>query len=108
MVRWYIDKYSGNNDFGLWKSKMQVILIQDKCINSLKSEALIPAGLTQVQKTEMLDKARSVIIFCLGDKFLREVAREKNAVAMWGKLESLYLTKSLAHILYLKQQFYSF
>ena len=63
--RWEIEKFSGNNDFGLWKIKMQAILIQEKCIDALKSEALMPAGLTQVHKTEMVDKARSAIILCL-------------------------------------------
>ena len=56
----------------------------------------------------MVDKARSAIILCLRDKVLREVDREQTAVAMWAKLESLYMTKSLAHRLYLKQQLYSF
>lgn len=39
---------------------------------------------------------------------LREVARETSAVAVWNKLESLYMTKSLANRLYAKQRFYSF
>jgi hypothetical protein len=39
---------------------------------------------------------------------LREVNREKTAAAMWVKLESLYMTKSLAHRLCLRQQLYSF
>nr|KYP36396.1 Retrovirus-related Pol polyprotein from transposon TNT 1-94 [Cajanus cajan] len=56
----------------------------------------------------MIEKARSAIILCLGDKALREVAREKTAAAMWLKLESLYMTKSLAHRLCLKQRLYSF
>ena len=56
----------------------------------------------------MVDKARSVIILCLRDKVLREVSREQTVVAMWEKLESLYMTKSLAHRLCLKQQLYSF
>ncbi|MCI74896.1 ubiquitin-protein ligase, partial [Trifolium medium] len=45
----------------------------------------------------MNDKAVSAIILCLGDKVLREVARERSAVRMWTKLDSLYMTKSLAH-----------
>ncbi|XP_058766276.1 uncharacterized protein LOC131639847 [Vicia villosa] len=53
MVRWEIEKFFGNNDFELWKIKMQEIL---------NSEALMPVGLTHVHKNEMLDKARSVII----------------------------------------------
>jgi hypothetical protein len=51
------------------------------------------ATLTPVEKTEMNDKALSVIILCLGDKVLREVARETTAVAMWIKRGSLYMSK---------------
>jgi len=66
----------------------------------------MPAHLTPAEKTEMNDKAVSAIIMCLGDKVLREVARETNVVSMWNKLDSLYMTKSLAHRQCLKQQLY--
>lgn len=61
---------------------MQVILVQEKCIDALKGEALTPATLTQVQKTEMVDKTRSAIILCLRDEVLREVTNETIAVKM--------------------------
>ncbi|MCI78453.1 TIR-NBS-LRR resistance protein, partial [Trifolium medium] len=41
------------------------------------------AHLTLGEKSEMNDKAVSVIILCLEDKVLREVARETTTVAMW-------------------------
>jgi len=56
----------------------------------------------------MVDKAKSVIVLCLGDKVLREVAKEPTATSMWSKLESLYKTKSLANWQFLKQKLYSF
>jgi hypothetical protein len=56
----------------------------------------------------MDEKALSSIILCLGDKVLREVARETSAAAMWSKLDALYMTKSLAHKQCLKQQLYFF
>jgi len=56
----------------------------------------------------MVDKATSAIVLCLGDKVLREVAKEPTAASMWTKLESLYMTKSLPHRQFLKQQLYSF
>ncbi|MCI69417.1 ubiquitin-protein ligase, partial [Trifolium medium] len=37
----------------------------------------------------MNDKAVSAIILCLGDKVLREVARETSAVLLWTKLDAL-------------------
>lgn len=66
-------------------------------------EAAMPASLTQAEKREMIDKAKSVIVLCFGDKVLRDVAREATAASMWAKLVSLYMTKSLAHMQLLKQ-----
>lgn len=106
--KWDIEKFTGSNDFGLWKVKMQAVLTQQKCVEALKGEAAMPAHLTQAEKREMIDKAKSAIVLCLGDKVLRDVAREATAASMWAKLESLYMTKSLAHRQLLKQQLYSF
>ena len=78
--KWDIEKFTGSNDFGLWKVKMRAILIQ--CVEALKGEAQMPAHLTLVEKTEMNDNAVSAIILCLGDKVLREVARETTVVSM--------------------------
>lgn len=61
-----------------------------------------------IEKTKMIDKVQNVIILCLRDKVLREVAKEKTPATMWTKLELVYLAKSLDHRLCLKQQLYSF
>ena len=55
-----------------------------------------------------MQKAHSAIILSLDDKVLREVAHETSASAIWKKLEDLYMVKSLANRLYLKQQLYSY
>jgi hypothetical protein len=55
----------------------------------------------------MMDKTRSVIVLCLGDNALRDVAKEPTVASMWSKLESLFMTKSLVHRQFLKQQLYS-
>jgi len=65
----------------------------------------MPANMTQVEKREVINKAKSVIVVFLGDKVLRDVAREAAATSIWAKLESLYMTKLLApHRQLLKQQ----
>jgi len=64
--------------------------------------------MSQAKKTEMVDKAKSAIVLCLRDKVLRDVAKEPSTTSMWLKLESLYMTKSLAHRQFLKQQLYLF
>jgi len=91
-----------------WKVKMKLMLIQQKCEKALKGESVLTVTMSQAEKTEMVDKARSAIVLCLGDKVLREVAKEPTATSMWSKFKYLYMTKSLPHRQFLKQQLYSF
>ena len=60
--KWDIEKFTGSNDFGLLKVKMQAVLTQQKCVEALKGEAAMPANLTQAEKHEMIDKAKSAIV----------------------------------------------
>jgi len=39
--KWDLEKFTGDNDFGLWKVKMQVVLIQQKCEKALKGESAL-------------------------------------------------------------------
>jgi hypothetical protein len=87
---------------------MEAVLIQLKCEKALKGEGALPVTMSRAKKTEMVEKAKSAIVLCLGDKVLREVAKEPTATSMWSKFEYLYMTKSLAHRQFLKQQLYSF
>jgi galactitol-specific phosphotransferase system IIB component len=58
---------------------MEALLIQQKFEKVLKDEGALPVTMSQVEKTEMVDKARIAIVLCLGDKVLRDVAKEPNA-----------------------------
>ena len=100
-----IVKFTSSNDFGLWKLKMRVVLVHNKCVEALKG-AQIPASLFDAEKADLNERAVSVITLCLRDKVLREVARETNVAGMWAKLESLYMTKSVAHKQFLKHKLY--
>ncbi|KAK2437928.1 alpha carbonic anhydrase [Trifolium repens] len=64
------------------------------------------ASLFDAEKANLNERAVSVITLCLRDKVLREVARETNVVAMWPKIESFYMTKTMAHKQFLKQKLY--
>jgi len=92
--KWDIEKFTGDNDFGLWKVKMEAVLIQQKCEKALKGEGALPVTMSRAEKTEMVDKARSTIVLCLGDKVLREVAKEPTAASIWAKLESSAIPKA--------------
>ena len=76
-TKYDIEKFLGENDFGLWRIKMEAILIQHGCAEALKGEEKMSESLSSKEKSEMIDRARSAIILCLGDKALREVARER-------------------------------
>ena len=87
---------------------MKALLVQQGLQDALKGEKDLPKTLSEKEKNDILEKAQSAIILSLGDKALREVSKETSAAAIWLKLEKLYMTKSLANRLYLKQRLYSF
>jgi flagellin-specific chaperone FliS len=62
---------------------MHVVLIQQRCTEVLKSETGLMATMSQENKTEMINKARSVIILCLNYQVLREVAKETTLMTMY-------------------------
>ncbi|XP_073152165.1 uncharacterized protein [Henckelia pumila] len=101
-MKFDIEKFTGKNDFSLWRIKMRAILIQQGLVEALKKKEEVSDDIKN--KDELLEKAHSVIILCLGDRPLREVAKEESAAAVWLKLKNLYMTKSLANRLYMKQK----
>jgi len=101
--KWDIEKFTGDNDFGLWKVKMEAVLIQQKCEKTLNGEGVLPVSMSRAEKTKMVDKAKSAIVLCLEDKVFREATKEPTAASMWSKFKYLYMTKSLAHRKVLKQ-----
>ncbi|GKB27894.1 retrovirus-related pol polyprotein from transposon TNT 1-94, partial [Tanacetum coccineum] len=69
---------------------------------------VLPMDIEAQTKAELNKKAYSAVILCLGNNVLREVIGETTAVGVWSKLETLYMTKSLANKLYLKKKLYTF
>nr|GEU92598.1 crooked neck-like protein 1 [Tanacetum cinerariifolium] len=69
---------------------------------------VLSADMKAQTKAELNKKADSAMILCLGNKVLREVTGETTAAGVWPKLETLYMTKSLANKLYLKKKLYTF
>ena len=67
-TKYDIEKFSRENDFGLWRIRMEAILIQHGCVEALKGEKRMSESLSSKEKSEMIDRARSAIILCLGDK----------------------------------------
>lgn len=80
--KWDIENFSRDNNLGLCKMKKQSILIQQKYVEVLKVDAMMPTSLRQAKKTEMKSKARSSNILCLRNKVLREITRENDVIEM--------------------------
>ncbi|KEH29636.1 hypothetical protein MTR_4g046673 [Medicago truncatula] len=95
--KWDIEKFIGDNDFGLWNVKMEAVLIHQKCEKALKGEGALLVTMSRAEKTEMVDKARIANVLCLMNKVSREVAKYTTATSMWSNFEYLYTTKTLAH-----------
>lgn len=88
--------------------KMRALLVQQGLVEALEREAKLEKSMANKDKKAILEKTHNVIISSLGDKVLRQVFKEKKtSVGFWAKLEGLYMTKSLANRLYLKQSLYS-
>ncbi|KAH9763592.1 Integrase catalytic domain-containing protein [Citrus sinensis] len=110
-----LEKFTGKNDFNMWKVKMEALLIIQGLGDGLeliiKKEGLeastSSSSLTPQQATEIDKKARSTIILSLGDSVIREVARERTVADLWAKLEMVYMTKSLANRLYIKKRMFT-
>lgn len=102
-MKYDIEKFNGRNDFGLWRIKMRAILIQQGLIDALNKNHGSSGSKTEDGaekekiRTEIMDKAQSANILCLGDKPLREASKEQTATGMWLKLEKLYMTKYSAN-----------
>ncbi|GJW66597.1 retrovirus-related pol polyprotein from transposon TNT 1-94 [Tanacetum coccineum] len=99
------EKFDGTGDFGLWRIKMRVLLIQHGCKAVLE---VLPVDMEAEAKDEINKKAHSAVILCLGNKVLREVTEEMIAAEVWSKLDTLYMIKSLDNKLYLKKKLYTF
>ncbi|GJU53066.1 copia LTR rider [Tanacetum coccineum] len=110
ITKFDVENFDGSNDFGLWRVKMRCLLIQHGWEAALDPfpETMADAEKTAALKTDVYKKAHSALLLCLDNKVLREVNKEDSAAGVWLKLETLYMTKSLANKLYLKKKLFTF
>ncbi|KAM3302582.1 hypothetical protein P3S67_017084 [Capsicum chacoense] len=102
-----IEKFDGKISFAIWRVQMLAVLTQNGLKKVLSGKSAKPATTTEEQWEEMDEKALSTIQLCLSCEVLREVINEKTAAGIWSKLESLYMTKSLANKLRLKERLFT-
>ncbi|KAL8519651.1 hypothetical protein ACS0TY_010548 [Phlomoides rotata] len=87
---------------------MKALLVHHGLASALQPDAGAESSISREKKVKIMEKAHSAIILCLGDKPLREVSKEKTAIDVWKKLESLYQTKLVSNKLYVKQKLLDF
>ncbi|KAL5795047.1 hypothetical protein ACOSP7_003641 [Xanthoceras sorbifolium] len=104
-VKFEVVKFDRKINFTLWQVRMRAVLVQSGVQKALKG--IKPADMKDVDWEDIDEKARSAIQLFLSDEVLREVISEKTTKALWEKLESLYLKKTLTNKLYKKQCLYS-
>ncbi|KAL8170225.1 hypothetical protein V2J09_022029 [Rumex salicifolius] len=86
---------------------MRAVLTQHGLEKALEGKAKVSPTMTEEQWTELDERALSSIQLCLTREVLREVIHEVSVAGLWSKLESLYMTKSLANKLRLKEKLYT-
>ena len=110
-----LEKFTGKNDFNMWKVKMEALLITQglgddlEPITKKEGEEASPSSssLTPLQAAKIDKKARSTIFLSLGDSVIGEVAKEKIVADLWTKLKKVYMTKSLASRFYIKKMMFT-
>lgn len=118
MGRFEVDKFTGKEDFGMWKYRLlgqleiqglASVLDEDFSIYS-KSEKQEEGDLPRKdpKKSAQDLRVRNLLGTCLSDVILRKVMDQPTSRDMWQALEEEYQAKSLPNRIYLKQQFASF
>ena len=95
-------KFDGTGNFGLWQRRVKDLLVQQGLVKALYGKARKPETMTDDEWEELDMKAVSTIRLCLADELMYDVLNDVSTAAMWLKLESQYMSKSLTNKLNLK------
>ena len=80
-MKFEIEKYNRDVNFGLWQIKIHAVLVQQGVSKVLKGNDKMPKEMTEDEKEEIDEKALMSIQLCLSDKVLQEVVHEKTAAS---------------------------
>jgi len=106
-TKFEVGKFDGKSNFLLWKMRVTSLLVKEGTPKALFG---IMKKLTKMEDDEWNDidfRAKATIILCLSDEVLYNVINEETTAGLWCRLESLYMTKSLANKLFMKKQLYN-
>jgi hypothetical protein len=99
-----IPKFDGKISFAIWQIQMKTVLTQ-LCVR--KALQPRPANMADDKWEDLDEKALSVLQLSLSLEVLHVVMNAKSMAELWKKLEELYMTKSLANKLRLKERLYT-
>jgi hypothetical protein len=102
-----VEKFSGKNNFELWKLKMRDLLVQQGLQKVLEGKTKKPTRMIDEDWEDLNARALSTICLCLGDEVLVNITGEETKTSLWNKLESLYMTKSLTNKIFFNRFLYS-
>ncbi|GJZ88583.1 putative reverse transcriptase domain-containing protein [Tanacetum coccineum] len=108
VTKFDIDKFNGKISFAIWKVHMQSVLTHHGYKKALRGIAHKLQSMSDEDWLKLDEKALATIQLFLTREVLQEVIHETTAAGLWLKLESLYMTKSLANKLQLKDRLYTF
>jgi hypothetical protein len=97
-------KFDGSGNFGLWQRRVKDLFLQQGIVKALYGTK--PNGMAVIDWKELEAKAVATIRLCLGDDVMYHVMDKESLAAVWLKLKSRYISKSLMNKLYLKQRLY--
>jgi hypothetical protein len=101
-----VEKFNGKNSFVLWKLKMQDLLVQQGLQKALAGKTKKLESMIYEDWEDLDARALSTIRLCLVDQVFFNIAKEEKTTGLWNRLESLYMTKSLMNIIFLKRHLY--
>ena len=94
-MKFEIDRFSGRNNFNIWKIQMMALLRNEGSIYAIDRK--YPHGTSDSDKEKIEGDALSVIQLSLAPNVLCEVSisTEETAKQLWVKLEGLYQDRSV-------------
>ena len=93
-------KFDGYGNFDLWQRRVKDLLVQQGMVKALYKKQ--PKRMNNMDWKDLEAKVEATIRLCLVDDVMYHVMDEESPVAIWLKLESRYMLKSLMNKLYLK------
>jgi hypothetical protein len=76
-LKFEVEKFSGKNNFKLWKLKIHDLLVQQGMVKVFLGKTKQPTSITDDDRDEMDVRALSAIRLCLVDDVLFNIVSEK-------------------------------